>query len=233
MLGIVRAVMEEKGAPSSYIVLGSQRVADFVWERVMFIHEDWKLEPGLKGFLSFTNGVLEVETGELHRFSSDIGYPTIFLPYDYSPRAQCPKWESIWERLLPNPADRQLLQDVVGWNMLADRDWSWWGLDGKHHGLPKSILEEMYVATGFVPGNSEDGEDIDICFDVATNTGEFNSTWCKEMFREEIQGIFRYCYEGYCNVLARGGKVIPEKSEPKQELIKFDSGREIWIDAPF
>ncbi len=230
LLGIVRSVLEERYIPPYYRI-NVESAVDFIWERATF-EDSADFIPISKRMLSFTNGVLEVETGDWHRHSPELGV-TIALSYDYSPRAECPRWESIWGRLLPNPADRQMLQDVIGWSLLTDVGKPYWGLNGAQSDLPVQIIDEMRSAIGLNFGSDENGEHVAIVFDVKTIDNEFNEKWRQEMFREEIQGIFGWCYSGYRNVLARGGRVMPKIQKTEIVPKGFGDEKEIWTDAPF
>jgi putative DNA primase/helicase len=65
------------------------------------------------------NGTLDLRTGPLrHHDPGDL--ITMISDVEFSPGATCPTWESVVERLLPDPELRRFLQLIVGCAMTGD-----------------------------------------------------------------------------------------------------------------
>lgn len=66
----------------------------------------------------FNNGILDVTTGKLMPLQPEI-FMTSTLPYDYNPKAKCPVWEVAVQQWFDDPESRLLLQQWMGYNLLA------------------------------------------------------------------------------------------------------------------
>ena len=63
--------------------------------------------------VAFENGVLDLETMKLHKFSPKF-HVTYYHPYEYDPYAKCPRWMSFLHEVLPDKTARVILQMFLG-----------------------------------------------------------------------------------------------------------------------
>lgn len=76
----------------------------------------------LSGFINFSNGVLNLSTQKLEKHSPERGFLYV-LPYDYSPEATCPEFDSMMKRITMGDSDlEELLLQFVGYS-LCDREY--------------------------------------------------------------------------------------------------------------
>lgn len=105
----------------------------FVPEQMNRVHEEWigRLQRenlinsdifNVPGYINFSNGVLEVSTGKLLPHSVDLKFLNV-LPYDYSPDATCPEFDSMMKRVTLNRSDiEQTLLEFTGYGV-CERDY--------------------------------------------------------------------------------------------------------------
>jgi P4 family phage/plasmid primase-like protien len=72
-----------------------------------------------KYLIAVRNGVLDIRTKELKPFSRDY-YIFNALPVAYDPNAKCPRYLQFLSEVVPSEADRLLLQEHGGYNLLKD-----------------------------------------------------------------------------------------------------------------
>nr|DAN57880.1 MAG TPA: dsDNA helicase [Caudoviricetes sp.] len=65
------------------------------------------------GLIAFSNGIYDIENDCIYDFSDSFA-ATYKVPYQYNAKAECPLWENFLSEVLPNDADRRILQEFVG-----------------------------------------------------------------------------------------------------------------------
>ncbi len=156
---------------------------------------------------NFRNGVLMIESGELHAHS-EIFDSTIQLSYDYDELANCPNWEAFLIDVTGNNYQKmQLIQEMFGYVLFNDcrlqRAFMLIGLgaDGKSQLL--EVMHELFgrANTSTIPlsGLAEPFQRIglltslvNICSDISTETNG-----AEDMFKQIVTGDqISACYKG-------------------------------------
>jgi len=74
----------------------------------------------LNGYINLQNGMLHVETSELHPHSKD-HFSTIQLPVKYDDKATCPRWHRFLDEIFEADEERiDLVQEFMGYSLMPD-----------------------------------------------------------------------------------------------------------------
>jgi putative DNA primase/helicase len=74
----------------------------------------------LNGYVNLQNGMLNVETHELHPHRKD-HLSTIQLPVDYNEKASCPRWHQFLDEIFEADEERvNLVQEYMGYSLVPD-----------------------------------------------------------------------------------------------------------------
>lgn len=111
---IIKRTMKEAGIGDLYIVNSIKKAADHVILTLM----DREYRPK-KNLVSFENAVLDLDTMDVLPHSEKLE-TNVHLPYDYSPRAECPRFNDFIMEVLPNGGAVTVLQEFCG-AMFVDR----------------------------------------------------------------------------------------------------------------
>jgi putative DNA primase/helicase len=77
----------------------------------------WKVMSIRNDIIAFKNGVLDMNDMSFHDF--DARYHVTYMhPYDYKPKAGCPKWLSFLHEVLPDKSSRLILQMFLGLGLI-------------------------------------------------------------------------------------------------------------------
>ena len=77
-------------------------------------------------YLVVANGIVDLQTLIKGRANASLTTHTlnlvskVELPFGFDPNAQCPKWKTFLEEVLPNPESRQLLRELFGYCLTYD-----------------------------------------------------------------------------------------------------------------
>lgn len=71
------------------------------------------------GYLPVANGVLDVETGDLHSHRPQYK-TTVQCPHEYIPEAQCPNWKNWLAERQPDEATQMQVQEMFGYCLFLD-----------------------------------------------------------------------------------------------------------------
>ncbi|AGH96630.1 DNA primase family protein [Pseudobdellovibrio exovorus] len=81
-------------------------------------------------YLAFQNGIVDMDQAINSFFEADVlpHTPIFFnvaqIPYSYVEKSECPIWHKIITQILPNPIDRQLLQEWIGYHFIPGLSFS-------------------------------------------------------------------------------------------------------------
>lgn len=160
-----------------------------------------------KKILSFPNGELEVESGELKNHTRN-SYSTIQMNYSYDPEAECPNWLQFIEEITDGSRDRMdLLQEMFGYCLTSNTRYQkcfyliGHGANGKSVLL--SILEAMlgedntsHVEIAFLNSDFQRiklmNSLVNICNDIKTDVAGTGSFFKAIVAGDTISG----CYKG-------------------------------------
>lgn len=107
----------ELGMPESDITAAGMKDA---FEQIGWRKNLWREEWDLVAGVYFSNARMdpEAQTFEPHTPSN---FNTYVLPYDWQPKAKCPKWQAHMKRSVPDPAGRRATAEHIALAMASDR----------------------------------------------------------------------------------------------------------------
>jgi P4 family phage/plasmid primase-like protien len=74
-----------------------------------------------RNLITVDNGVLDLDTFQLHEHRADFMLTRTFNA-TYNPGADCPRWKTFLEQVLPNPEVRAYVQRAMGYTLLGQAD---------------------------------------------------------------------------------------------------------------
>jgi len=89
-----------------------ERTVNFIKGQAMNL----KVVPKPPDFISFKNGMYDLEMGELKPHDPKYFYVNL-IPHDYDQAAKCPKWLKYLEEVMPPEKDREFAQEWWGYNL--------------------------------------------------------------------------------------------------------------------
>lgn len=160
-----------------------------------------------KPLMNFTNGTLDLTTGEFRDFSSN-DMMSIQLPYAYLPDAECPIWEKFIEQVTDGDRVKQEnLQFLTGYilfeNCPHEKIFVLTGNGGNGKSRFTMILEKLFGkenVTNLTPqGLIQDFERVHLRSSMVNIAGEIKSNFkgAEEVMKQVASGeTIRACYKG-------------------------------------